>query len=98
MIQLLTNLNMPFYCINSNNGRSGTVPFRLDNFWTLEIGLCRQDWKLGDFWVNWENFGQLGDFWIFQIGDWMNFGQLGGTFGEWKIQNPNPIGNWTLEN
>jgi hypothetical protein len=65
MIQPLTNINMPFYCLNSD--KSGTVPFRLDNFWTLEIELWQRDWKLGDFWVNWENFGQLGDFWIFQF-------------------------------
>ena len=47
--------------------RYSTVPFRLDNFWTLKIGIWQQDGKLGDFWVNRENLGQLEDIWIFQF-------------------------------
>jgi hypothetical protein len=71
MIQPLKNFNMPFYSLNSNIGRYGTVPFRLDNFWTLEIGLWRRDWKLGDFWA----IGRFLDFpistvVIYLIKDW----------------------------
>jgi hypothetical protein len=31
------------------------------------FGLWQWDWKLGDFLLNWENVGELGDFWIFQF-------------------------------
>jgi hypothetical protein len=54
--------------------------------------------KLGDFLVDWENFGQLGDFWI-KIEDWTNFGQLGGIFGELENPKSKPaleIGLWKL--
>jgi hypothetical protein len=32
--------------------------------WKLDFG---NGIKLGEFWENWENFGQLKDFWIFQF-------------------------------
>ena len=58
--------------------------------------------------MNWENFGQLGDFMIFQfplfnlLGKRLVIGQILGNWKgllvNWKIQNPNLIGNWTLEN
>jgi hypothetical protein len=58
--------------------------------------------EIGGFWVNWENFGfsnfhhsNLLDK-ILAIGRIL--GNWEGHLVNWKIQNPNPIGNWTLEN
>jgi hypothetical protein len=74
----------------------------------LEIGLWQRDWNLGEFWVNWESFGQLGDFFGFskfhrsnlldkklQLDEFL--GNWEGLLVNWKIQNRNLHWNWTLE-
>jgi hypothetical protein len=58
--------------------------------------------------------GELGEFWAMEIFGFSNFhhsnlldkrmvigrilGNWEGLLVKWKIQNPNPIGNWALEN
>jgi hypothetical protein len=63
----------------------GTVPFRLDNFWTLVIGL-----ENGRF------FGELGEFGAFGK-DWRldEFWAIGRFLVNWKIQNQNP--HWKFD-
>jgi hypothetical protein len=61
MIQPLTNLNMPFYCLNSNNWPIWHSTFQVGSFldfgnWILATGL-----EIGRF------LDELGDFWIFQF-------------------------------
>jgi hypothetical protein len=60
MIQLLTSLNMPLLSKTVITVRSGLVPFKLDNSWTLKMDFC-------DGIEKGEILGELGDFWIFQF-------------------------------
>jgi hypothetical protein len=74
---------------------SGWIIFDFGN-WTLATGL-----KVGDFWENLEIFG----FSNFHRSDLLDkrlaigriLGNWEGLLVNWKIQNTNPIGNWTLE-
>jgi hypothetical protein len=66
------------------------------------IGNWEIFWWIGRILGNWEIFGfsniHRSKFTRKKIGNWTYFVQLGGTFGELEIQNPNQIGNRTLEN
>jgi hypothetical protein len=69
----------------------------LDNFWTLEIGLWRRDWKLGGFWVNWENFGFSNFHRCILLDKRLAIGRILGNWEgllvNWKIRNSNLIGD-----